>query len=1501
MSQRFVDLTKKKRKEERSKEVIHELTKEDLKKRKYKWKRPVVPSIDPKKDTISFMHLEIDRYTGEPMKGMPVPKLGQVPIIRIYGITMNGNSVMAHIHGFTPYFYIQAPSGFTENDLPNFEDALNIRLGNDIKQNNLKNMIYIRRVEIVQKESVYGYKEGGKQPFLKIFTSFPKHVPIARKILSGGFSFPKFGTRYYQTYESNILFALRFMIDVDIYGGCWLEARPHTYRLRSENYKISRCQIEFDIGWDELVSHPISGEWQKVAPLRILSFDIECSGRKGHFPEPEIDPVIQIANVVTYRGSTSSSTKEKEKEEEKEKGKEKEGIKEIEKKEVLKQKRSFTEMDMDPNYKQEEEKEEQGLTKSGDLKKGEKMEMEMEIEMENNDNKKKKKKKDIKIEIIKEPKFKTVPPQSTFSTKKIGEADYTEKHVANEKSVIKNVFTLKSCLNIPGAEILPFKKESDLLSGWCEFVQEIDPDIIIGYNTINFDVPYLINRSRALKIPNFVYLGRIKNQRSSVIDRTKTAKSYGKRVTKETFIPGRCQMDLLPIIRESYKLSSYKLNSVSLKFLGEQKDDVHFSIISDLQNGNAETRRRLALYCLRDSELPLKLLDKLMIIVNYVEMARVTGVPLNYLLTSGQQIKVVSQLYRKANSKGYVIPYLPVQPSDKKYTGAIVIEPKKGFYQDPIVTLDFSSLYPSIMIAHNLCYTTLINPEEIKNYKPKDYVKSPNGDHFIKPHVRKGILPEILNGLLQARKVAKGFLKKEKDPFKKSVYNARQLALKISANSVYGFTGATIGRLPCLPISSSVTSFGREMIDQTKKLVEEKYNTGNGLDHDSVVVYGDSVVSDTPIIIKKSNNTNKKTKFSIVSIKELFESGHQSKYTGWFKEFKNTKDLKEKSVFEENIKYVWSDNGWNQIIKVIRHKCKKKIYRIVTESSCVEVTQDHSLLDVNGKLLKPENCKPGTKLLKDFPKDFSSNYNYSSAEQMDNNNADFYFNKLKNIKINNKYRLKGSNLSLNNTMEKIPNELFQMNIYDQIAFLRGYLDSQKISNLANFNLKFSNKTESTKIYCILKKIGYDIDLGIIKNYNNELDTKEKIKQIQIILNCSFKKLNITSSSSKNSNIVKSIECLGYIDDFVYDIETQKGTFLGGIGSIVLKNTDSVMINFGNIPLNNAMELGKQAATYITSTFVKPINLEYEKVYFPYLLISKKRYAGLMYTGPEKYDKIDSKGIELVRRDNCPLVKNVIGTSLNKILIDRNVSSAVQYVQRMVSDLLRNKLDISQLVITKGLTKKREEYAVKMAHAELAYKLKKRDPGSAPQVGDRVPYVILKGVKGSCNSDNAEDPLYTLNHGLAIDTNYYLEKQLSKPIIRIYKHIVKNPQTLLKGKHTRSINIATPSKKSGGIMRFAKIRKTCLCNKVPLTKNSSFVCKKCENHVSEMYQDKLNMIYELENEYSRLWTQCQKCQRSIHLEVLCSNSECPIFYRRMKVRKDLQEANKKLKKFDLLDW
>jgi len=1031
---------------------------------KASWQRPPPPPLDQAKDRLVFQQVELDHYIGRHMPGMPGASDGPVPVVRMFGITNDGNSVCAHVHGFHPYIFVPVPAEFNRTHLPEFRRTLNQVMVADIK-NNADNVVdAVLSCDLVEKSTIYGFQGNKKSNFIKITLAVPKMVAAARRLIEKGDVRMPAGMPPLtgKPFEANIDFEVRFMADSKVVGCNWIELPPGVWKQRAPKEYKSRAQVEVDVAWDQLISHAPEGEWSTVAPLRILSFDIECAGRKGIFPEPEKDPVIQIANMVVRQGE-------------------------------------------------------------------------------------------------KEP-------------------------------FIRNVFTLDTCAQIVGSQVISCSKEQELLEKWASFVRECDPDLITGYNINNFDLPYLLNRAKALKVPNFNYLGRIKDVQSVVKESVLQSKQMGRRENKNVNMEGRCAFDLLLILVRDYKLRSYTLNAVSYHFLGEQKEDVHHSVISDLQAGNSQTRRRLAVYCLKDAYLPLRLLDKLMCVINYMEMARVTGVPLSYLQTRGQQIKVVSQLLRKAMEQDLLLPTHQSQASDENYEGATVIDPVRGYYDVPIATLDFSSLYPSIMMAHNLCYTSLLLPGAIAKHDltAEQYIKTPSGNYFVKSSVRPGLLPEILTDLLSARKKAKADLKKETDPFKRGVLDGRQLALKISANSVYGFTGAQVGKLPCLEISQSTTAFGRMMIEETKNQVEANYTVANGYEHDAKVIYGD--------------------------------------------------------------------------------------------------------------------------------------------------------------------------------------------------------------------------------------------------------------------------------------------------------------------------TDSVMVRFGVSTVAEAMKLGQEAAGAVSEKFIKPIKLEFEKVYFPYLLINKKRYAGLYFTKPDTYDKIDCKGIETVRRDNCPMVAKMMNTCLQKILVERNPNGAVDFVKQTISDLLCNRIDISQLVITKELTKTDDEYKAKQAHVELANKMKKRDAGNAPKLGDRVPYVIINAAKGTPAYQKAEDPIYVLENNIPIDAQHYLTNQLSKPLLRLFEPILgdgKAESVLLKGDHTLTKTMVTS--KVGAMAAFTKKKMTCIGCKVPLKIETEAVCEHCKPKEGEIYQKQIASVATMEERFSRLWTQCQRCQGSLHEEVLCTSRDCPIFYLRKKIQIDLTEQDKVIQRFGQPDW
>ncbi len=215
-------------------------------------------------------------------------------------------------------------------------------------------------------------------------------------------------------------------------------------------------------------------------------------------------------------------------------------------------------------------------------------------------------------------------------------------------------------------------------------------DLFTGYNTDGFDFPYLFARAEALGIADqFLQLGRVPGVKATIKDQVFSSRAFGTHDVKDIKIHGRIRMDIFPLIRRDYKLGSYTLNNVSHHFLEMRKSDVPHSIITTLQNGSSRDRARLAEYCHQDVILPLELLRKLSLIENKFELSRVTGIPVEDIFTRGQIIRQFSLLLRYARKYEFLLPTEPKSSMPQDYKGATVLTPKRGFYRDPIIILDF--------------------------------------------------------------------------------------------------------------------------------------------------------------------------------------------------------------------------------------------------------------------------------------------------------------------------------------------------------------------------------------------------------------------------------------------------------------------------------------------------------------------------------------------------------------------------------------------------------------------------------------------------------------------------------------------------------------------------------------------------------------------------------------------------------------------------------------------
>lgn len=634
----------------------------------------------------------------------------------------------------------------------------------------------------------------------------------------------------------------------------------------------------------------------------------------------------------------------------------------------------------------------------------------------------------------------------------------------------------KTCLcfkktdqNIEGSNIISFDTEREMLLAFKKYVNEKDIDIITGWNIFGFDLEYIYKRAAMVGCGvEFYQLGKLNDTECHLVLKQLSSSALGDNYLKLLPMAGRFIFDLFHEVKKGYKLDSYSLNNVSKLYLGDQKIDMTpKEMFARFLEGDPVKLRDVAEYCIKDTLLPHKLMKKLCTLLNLVEMAKATWVPVSFLVERGQQIKVFSQLTKKARELGYMVPTIKYGSlPEEQYEGATVLEAQKGAYYTPITALDFEALYPSIMMAHNLCYSTYVMDErKYGNIPGITYETFDIGDKTYKfAQDVPSLLPAILAELKQFRKKAKRDMAAATGSMKE-VYNGKQLAYKVSMNSVYGFTGAGKGILPCVPIASTTTCRGRGMIEETKTYVEANFPGAK-------VRYGD------------------------------------------------------------------------------------------TDSVMVE-------FDVGDR--------------------------------------------------------------------------------------------------------------------------------------------------------------------------KGVEAIEY-----------------------------------------SWEIGERAAEECSALFKKPNNLELEKVYWPYFLYSKKRYAAKLWTkgkdGNMNMDYVDVKGLQLVRRDNTPHMREVCKELLDVILTSGDTGPPMELARQRANELLGGEISNDQLILSQGLSDSYkvggksvsitspESININQAHVQVVNKMRQRKPGSEPQSGDRVPYILTKTDNPRAKAfEKSEDPKYVEENNIPVDYHYYFVNKFLNPV------------------------------------------------------------------------------------------------------------------------------------------
>lgn len=383
-------------------------------------------------------------------------------------------------------------------------------------------------------------------------------------------------------------------------------------------------------------------------------------------------------------------------------------------------------------------------------------------------------------------------------------------------------------------ELRLFGSELEMLEAWRDYVVFNDFDFFTGYNIWKFDVPYLMDRVKTLAPAGsrFFRLGKILRHSIDTERRAKpqscSSTAMGDNDIWLFNAPGIAEIDVY-MLAKRFKTTSLKLKDVSKAEIGVTKVDLPYTEINVAFR--AGQHARIADYCIHDTFLPVKLIEKWGSLNEFIAVSRATYTPIMSLASGGQQLKVRNLYFQMGHSMNFVFNTHKFSQGD--YQGATVITPKPGYYTFPVATLDFASLYPSCMMKDNLCSSTLIIPEISQSCDDVPCIKLL--EHRFVQHV-PGIVPTLLNNLLAARASTRKMMAQAKiagrPDYEIVQMDHRQLSLKLCANSVYGFFN-TEGLYKCMAVAESTTCAGRQAIEQAQLIAE-------GAPFFCEIIYGDT-------------------------------------------------------------------------------------------------------------------------------------------------------------------------------------------------------------------------------------------------------------------------------------------------------------------------------------------------------------------------------------------------------------------------------------------------------------------------------------------------------------------------------------------------------------------------------------------------------------------------------------------------------------------------------------
>lgn len=984
---------------------------------------------------------------------------------------------------------------------------------------------------------------------------------------------------------------------------------------------------------------------------------------------------------------------------------------------------------------------------------------------------------------------------------------------------LNHCLVLGTCDPVPNAVIETAKTEHELLLKWTELIQQENPDIIIGYNIFGFDYEFMFRRAEENRCATeFLLLSRNrgdmcgKQSKSSKtgelelsIENAKVALASGEYDLRYFKTAGRLQIDMYTYFRRDFNLSSYKLDDVAGQYIGDDikkivmgtsethgdttelhsrnltglsvndfihveitgftsdyygdgkklkvvdilpggiivvaghhnieigksvkwgmaKDDVTPQDIFRLANGSAADRAIVAKYCIQDCNLVHHLMNKIDVITGYVEMSRICSVPISFLVFRGQGIKLTSYVGKKCREKNTLMPDLDRNGGNEGYEGAIVLPPKCKMYMDnPVACVDYASLYPSSMISQNYSHDSKVWTKEY------DLTGALIGETGEKDE-KTGLY--IYDNLPEYE-----YIDIEFDTFRYVRKTPTSRAEKVKS-------GTMMCRWAQLPDGqkSIMPAILEELLSaraQTRKMIKtekdpfmqnilDKRQLGYKVTANSL--YGQCGAKTSTFYEKDvAASTTATGRMMITYAKRMIEEVYGNM------EYETA----EHGIVLTKAEYVYGDSVANYTPVYVRVAGKPLICTI---EELATLYGNNQWTESRGK----EFCE------------------LSGVETW----TESGWTRL--------HRVIRHALADHKSMWRIRTPTGLVDVTDDHSLLtpNGVEVSPKDVAIGMELLHCRCPDFKSLIY-------FTEDVVNVSHVDAAIIYKSASVSVEIMPGQSPDRVNLRIDTSRAPNAgtqIVSMTQLPKYTGFVYDLTTENHHFAAGIGNMIVHNTDSVFFTFNlqdpktgeNIRGKKALEVTIEIAqdvAHLCSSFLKaPMELTYEKTLMPFVLLSKKRYVGMLYETDANKGKLKYMGLSLKRRDACDYLKDTYGGILNILMKENNVERAIDFLDKSLNDLIEGNVPMEKLMITRAL---RSDYKNpnQIAHKVLADRIAERDPGNKPKPGDRVKYVFVTTNKTKAlMGDRIETPEFINSEGLKIDYTHYITNQLMKPLQQLF--------------------------------------------------------------------------------------------------------------------------------------